>query len=41
MMFEIYMVRALEGPPPGPHGGHRYYLDNFESPTPKDNTCQL
>ena len=25
------------GPPLGPHGGHTYYLNNFESPTPKDD----
>ena len=32
---------ALWGPPPGPHGGHTYYLNNFESPTPKDDSCQV
>ena len=26
--------------PLGPHGGHTYYLNNFESPTPKDDSCQ-
>ena len=36
-MFEKCMVLALWGPPPGPHGGHTYYLNNFESPTPKDD----
>ena len=25
----------------GPHGGHTYYLNNFESPTPKDDSCQV
>ena len=40
-MFEICMVLALWGPPPGPHGGHTYYLNNFESPTPKDDSCQV
>ena len=37
-MFEICMVLALWGPPPG---GHTYYLNNFESPTPKDDSCQV
>ena len=27
--------------PLGPHGGHTYYLNNFESPTPKDDYCQV
>ena len=27
--------------PLGPHGGHTYYLNNFESPTPKDDFCQV
>ena len=27
--------------PLGPHGGHIYYLNNFESPTPKDDFCQV
>ena len=27
--------------PLGPHGGHTYYLNNFESPTPKDDSCQV
>ena len=27
--------------PMGPHGGHTYYLNNFESPTPKDDSCQV
>ena len=25
----------------GPHGGHTYDLNNFESPTPKDDSCQV
>ena len=30
------------GPSPlGPHGGHTYYLNNFESPTPKDDSCHF
>ena len=29
------------GPHGGPHGGHTYYLNNFESPTPKDDSCQV
>ena len=27
--------------PLGPHGGHTYYLNNVESPTPKDDSCQV
>ena len=27
--------------PLGPHGGHTYYLNNFESPTPKDYSCHF
>ena len=27
--------------PPGPHGGHTYYLNNSESLTPKDDSCQV
>ena len=27
--------------PLGPHGGHTYYLNNFESPTSKDDSCQV
>ena len=27
--------------PLGPHGAHTYYLNNFESPTPKDDSCQV
>ena len=27
--------------PLGPQGGHTYYLNNFESPTPKDDSCQV
>ena len=27
--------------PPGPQWGHTYYLNNFESPTPKDDFCQV
>ena len=34
-MFEICMVLALC------NGGHTYDLNNFESPTPKDDTCQV
>ena len=40
-MFEICMVLALWGPPPGPHGDHTYDLNNFESSTPKDDSCQV
>ena len=27
--------------PLGPHGGHTYDLNNFEPPTPKDDSCQV
>ena len=27
--------------PLGPHGGHTYDLNNFESPTPKNDSCQV
>ena len=27
--------------PLGPHGGHTYDLNKFESPTPKDDYCQV
>ena len=25
----------------GPHGGHRYHMNDFESPAPKDESCQV
>ena len=31
----------LGGLPLGTHGGHTYYLNNFESPSPKDDSCQV
>ena len=31
----------LRGLPLGSHGDHTYYLNNFESPTPKDDSCQV
>ena len=31
----------LGGFPLGPHGGHTYYLNNFESPSPKDDSSQV
>ena len=34
----FWPFRAL---PLGPHGGHTYYLNNFDSPTPKDDSCQV
>ena len=34
----FWPFRAL---PLGPHGGHTYYLNNFESPTPKDDSCHF
>ena len=40
-MFEIYIVLALGGTPLDPHGGHVYHLNNFESPAPKDDSCQV
>ena len=40
-MFEICMVLPFGALPLGPHGGHTYYLNNFESPTPKDDSCQV
>ena len=40
-MFEICMVLALGGPPPWPHGGHMYHMNNFESPASKDDSCQV
>ena len=40
-MFEIDMVLALGALPQGAHGGHRYHLNNFEFPTPKDDSCQV
>ena len=47
--FWIWRRRCLKfawfgpfGPLPlGPHGGHTHYLNNFESPTPKDDSCQV
>ena len=40
-MFEIYMVLFLGALPQGPIGGHGYHLDTFESPAPKDGSCQV
>ena len=34
----FWPLRAL---PLGPHGGHTNYLNNFESPTPKDDSCHV
>ena len=47
--FWIWRRRCLKFPwfwpfralPLGPHGGHTYYLNNFESPTPKDDSCHF
>ena len=41
--FEICMVVAIGGPPPGPppHEGHMYHMNNFESPAPRDDSCQV
>ena len=35
------MVLALGGPPPGPHEGHMYHMNNFESPATRDDYCQV
>ena len=36
------MVLALGRPSPwGPHGGHMYHMNDFESPAPKDDSCQV
>ena len=36
-----FTVLVLGGPPLGLHGDRMYHLDNFEFPTPKDDSCQL
>ena len=40
-MFEFAWFWPFGALPLGPHGGHTYYLNNFESPTPKDDSCQV
>ena len=37
-MFDICMVF---GPWGGGHGGHMYHMNDFESPAPKDDSCQV
>ena len=38
-MLEIYSFKPLGALPHGPHGGHGYHLNNFKSPSPKDDSC--
>ena len=41
-MFEWFAwFWPLGGLPLGSHGGHTYYLNNFEFPSPKDDSCQV
>ena len=40
-MSEFVCFWPFGAPPLGPHGGHTYYLNNFESPTPNDNSCNF
>ena len=35
------MVLALGALPLGPHEGHVYHMNNFESPATKDDSCQV
>ena len=39
------MILAWFGPlgalPLGPHWGHVPYMNNYESPAPKDDSCQI
>ena len=39
--FEICKVLALGALPLGPHGGHLYHMNTFESPAPEDDSCQV
>ena len=32
---------ALGALPLGPHGGHLYHMNTFESPAPEDDSCQV
>ena len=41
MKFEICKVLALGALPLGPHGGHLYHMNTFESPAPEDDSCQV
>ena len=34
-------VLALGALPLGPHGGHKYHMNTFESPAPEDDSCQV
>ena len=40
-MFEFAWFWPFGALPLGPHGGHTYILNNFESPTPKDDSCPV
>ena len=40
-IFKFACFWPLGGLPLGPHGGHTYYLNNSESPSPKDDSCQV
>ena len=37
----ICMVLTLGALPLGPHEGHMYHMNNFESPAPRDDSCQV
>ena len=39
--FEMCKVLALGALPLGPHGGHLYHMNTFESPAPEDDSCQV
>ena len=39
--FEICKVVALGALPLGPHGGHMYHMNTFESLAPEDDSCQV
>ena len=39
-VFEIYFG-ALRVLPLGPHGPYGHHLNNFESPTHRDDLCQI
>ena len=40
-VWNLHGFGPLGALPLGPHGGHTYDLNNFESPTPKDDSCQI
>ena len=39
--FEICKVLALGALPLGPHGGHMYHMNTFESPASEDDSCKV